>query len=246
MASSRSSATSNRRRARGADAQDAEELVGREQRQADAAAHHELGAIDRRDAGREIFDDDGRARGDDLLARPRRRAIPETLHARRSNRRRHLVSSGPLVAQANRRADGVEGADDALQRSGQDVIELEGLIDALRDLVDGLEFPEQATVVNRHPVDEQRCRRLRHVSGAGPVRPGFQLRWQEPGRLRTRRLDVDEPNRMNYLARSDKMRSEGDVSEVKWRGVTRVEHEAAHVRDRCAGSEERREKRSGN
>ena len=146
------------------DAQHAQQIVGNQQRQADAAAHHELGAVRRRDAWRQIFDDDGCASGDDLLARPRCRPIPESLHARRPDRRRHLVVPRPLVAQPNRRADRVKGPDDPLERPCQHIVELQRLADALGDLVDRLELPEETTVVYRHAVDEERSRCLWHTA----------------------------------------------------------------------------------
>ncbi len=70
IASSRSSARSNRDGCRRSHAQNAEQLVRRKQRQRDAAAHHELRSSDGRDAWRQILDDNSRPRGDHLIARP--------------------------------------------------------------------------------------------------------------------------------------------------------------------------------
>jgi hypothetical protein len=142
-------------RARCPHRQRAEQLVTCQKRQADAAAQDQIRPRRHRHVLREVLEHDRRPRGEHLFGRPRRRFAPELLQPRRPDRRRHLVRAGAFIAQAHGRADRVERARDALQGAREHVIELERAADALGNLVDRLQLPEQTTVVNRHLVDEQ-------------------------------------------------------------------------------------------
>ena len=77
-------------------------------------------------------------------------ARPGFVHCRGADKRLLDEESGGFFPQTNRTADHVKCADRALQRADQYVVEFERSCNAVGDLVDGLQFPDEAAIVHIH------------------------------------------------------------------------------------------------
>src|SRR3954462_496673 len=100
-----------------------------------------------------VVDHERRARANDLLAGRHSipfQARPGFVHRRGADKRLLDEEPGDFFPETNRAADHVKRADRALQGADQYVVEVERSGNAVGDLVDGLEFPNQAAIVQIH------------------------------------------------------------------------------------------------